>query len=129
MFALKKPLIIINIIAFILIVIIVAIVTLYKMTSPSEDNYLDERNTILKAEKELKIGGKLSLSANEQILNATLMSYKAKEIKDARSGDGFLLSSKNFVHIRHLLGDSDVYQMIKRMPKGVYEIYIIYKHI
>ncbi|XP_069132764.1 adenosine deaminase AGSA-like [Argopecten irradians] len=82
-------------------------------------SYLQQRQQILNAEANLRIGGSVSLNGREQQVNDILMDAKHKEINISRATNGpAFLPSVHFFQGKPLIEKSAVFQMIKAMPKG-----------
>lgn len=85
--------------------------------SLNTSEYLQQRSTILAQEQTDILGQDQVLSEAEREVNKLLMAAK-----DAEMDEGFhtlnFLPSKNFMTIIQQMEQSDVYKIIKRMPKG-----------
>ncbi|OWF35381.1 adenosine deaminase AGSA-like [Mizuhopecten yessoensis] len=81
--------------------------------------YLQQRAQIVNGEANLRVGGSIQLSAREQQVNRLLMVAKGKEINSSRTTNGpSFLPSIHFFHGKDLIEESEVFQIIKTMPKG-----------
>ncbi|OWF44959.1 adenosine deaminase CECR1-like [Mizuhopecten yessoensis] len=82
-------------------------------------SYLQQRAQIVNGEANMKVGGSIQLSAREQQVNRILMAAKTKEINSSRTVNGPLfLPSIHFFHGKGLIEKSEVFRIIKAMPKG-----------
>ena len=80
--------------------------------------YMENRRAIIQEELQLRIGGDIKLSAEEEKANIIFMTWKKNEIEKARTETGSFLPSQNFLVAKDLITNSKVYQSIKLMPKG-----------
>ena len=81
-------------------------------------DFLSKRTKILEVEEVMKIGGKLDLSPAEQKVNDTLMATKVKEIMKARLQNDSVPPGQHFFKAKTAIDRSEVFQFIKRVPKG-----------
>lgn len=83
------------------------------------NSYIKARNDILLEEQNMRIGHDVVLNANEQKVNAILMKYKQLEVNRSRVHNGEPFPpSVNFLVGKPLVEKSQVFQIIKSMPKG-----------
>jgi len=66
----------------------------------------------------MRIGGKMRLSDAELRVNDTLMKLKAKELDVARTTTTNFPPAVHFFRAKSLIDKSEVFNMIKNMPKG-----------
>ena len=84
------------------------------------ENYMQQRNNLLQRRRKLATGGKVTLSEKERIVNQFLMDLKLEELYHYKSNN----AGQHFPPANHFLkakGDiekSDVFKIIKKMPKG-----------
>lgn len=76
------------------------------------------RNNLLKQEADNTLGGKIILNEEEQKANSILMKMKEKEMKKAFNNPNNFNLSRHYFHHRDQIEESEVYQIIQRMPKG-----------
>lgn len=82
------------------------------------DDYLNKRQKLLTAEQQQRVGGELVLSKAEQIVNERLSKMKQSEIDNAHYHGKPFGPQINFLKSKSLYEQSDVFKMIKSMPKG-----------
>ena len=83
------------------------------------DSYLRARNDILLEERNQRIGHDVILNQNEERVNGILMKFKELEINRSRTtNDEPFPPSVNFLVGKPLVEKSQVFQIIKSMPKG-----------
>ncbi|XP_064634282.1 adenosine deaminase 2-like isoform X2 [Lineus longissimus] len=82
-----------------------------------KDDYLRQRTDLIIEEISMKIGSDLRLSSAEEKINEMLMQYKSNEISSAMTTNLFP-PAMHFFHAKGLIENSQVYRMIKSMPKG-----------
>ena len=80
--------------------------------------FIKARNAIIQAEKAAKTGGRSVLSPKEVAVNDLLMKFKAAEIAEARKNIEGYPPAMHFFHSRDVIEKSQVFLLIKRMPKG-----------
>ncbi|KAM9683505.1 adenosine deaminase 2 isoform 3-T4 [Dama dama] len=83
-------------------------------TSMSGD---DMRNQLLTREKMMRIGGQLVLTQEEELANQRLKALKEAEMHKALS-KGSILPSMHFFQAKNLIEKSEVFNILKKMPKG-----------
>ncbi|KAK3102124.1 hypothetical protein FSP39_009001 [Pinctada imbricata] len=86
--------------------------------SVSRDTYLRQREALLQADENMRIGNKIVLDENERRANTILMHYKTLEINKSRASDTPFPPSIHFFQAKPLIEKSKVFQIIKKMPKG-----------
>ncbi|XP_044007600.1 adenosine deaminase 2-like [Aphidius gifuensis] len=82
------------------------------------DNYWNNRAAILHEEEVLSLGGNLTFLPGERSANNILMTLKKKEIDEGFVKPSKFLASNNFIKAKNEIEKSDVFKIIKRMPKG-----------
>ncbi|XP_037798810.1 adenosine deaminase 2-like isoform X2 [Penaeus monodon] len=82
------------------------------------DTYWGERERILAQEQVAILGQDQVLTAEEQVVNSLLMKAKMLEM-DAGFESLNYLPAKNFLAVREQIEASDVFQIVRMMPKGV----------
>ena len=87
-----------------------------------KDEYLKLRNNVLRKEYQMRIGGKVRLSDAELRVNDTLMKLKAKELDVARTNTTNFPPAVHFFRAKPLIDKSEVFNMIRNMPKGTWYI-------
>lgn len=78
----------------------------------------NKRNSILRHEALLALGGNSTLTDKENAVNNCLMQYKFKEIDYAFDNPQYFNFSHHYFSYKEKVRDSKVYQIIKDMPKG-----------
>lgn len=65
------------------------------------------------------LGGSFTLDTRETLVNDILMSFKGREYAEglANNGDWFA-ATKHIFHALDMIEGSNVFQLIRRMPKG-----------
>jgi len=86
----------------------------------NKDEYLRLRNEVLDKEYQMRIGGKITLSDAEHMVNDRLMKLKAKEMDVARMNATNFPPAVHFYRAKELIDKSEVFKMIRNMPKGKY---------
>ena len=84
----------------------------------NNDSYLEQRNNILTAESKESVGGGITLAPLEAQVNSRLLKLKQAEIDKAHYNKTVLPPQINFLLAAPLYESSEVFQMIKQMPKG-----------
>ncbi|XP_048728316.2 adenosine deaminase 2-like [Ostrea edulis] len=84
-----------------------------------KNTYIRARNEMIFAESNMRIGHDIVLNNQEQKVNQKLMKYKQLEINESRVQNGKPFPpSVSFLTGKPLVEKSQVFQMIKLMPKG-----------
>ncbi|XP_078033658.1 adenosine deaminase [Augochlora pura] len=81
-------------------------------------NYKTLREQILRHEQRFMLGANLTLNDLEQTANEILMKEKFKEIEAGFKDPKKFLPSRNFMTAKKDIDKSEVYQFIRKMPKG-----------
>ena len=84
----------------------------------SVQSYLKERQQLIQLDTTHRVGQGIILSPLEEKANEVLMKWKHTEIKDAYVHDT-LLPAQKFVSVKSKIEDSQVFKIIKKMPKGM----------
>jgi len=84
----------------------------------NKDEYLTLRNSMLHKEYQMRTGGTMKLSDDELRVNATLMKFKANELEAARNNVTNFPPAVHFFRAKALIDKSDVFRIIRNMPKG-----------
>lgn len=79
--------------------------------------YMTSRDELLAKERGQRVGGRLVLSEKEQKVNLMLMAMKDEEYEAGLSGEPFP-PAMHFMLAKHLIDKSEVFDVIKMMPKG-----------
>ncbi|XP_047472163.1 LOW QUALITY PROTEIN: adenosine deaminase 2-like [Penaeus chinensis] len=82
------------------------------------ETYWGERERILAQEQVAILGQDQVLTAEEQVVNSLLMKAKMLEMDTGFESLNFL-PAQNFLAVREQIEASDVFQMVRMMPKGV----------
>ncbi|XP_045490443.1 adenosine deaminase 2-like [Pieris rapae] len=77
-----------------------------------------ERQNILDDEFEMQVGGRLRLTDDEVTANEILMHWKRLEISQAFNNPQNSNFSGHYFTYKHHIDKSNVYQIIRKMPKG-----------
>ncbi|XP_007935368.1 adenosine deaminase 2 [Orycteropus afer afer] len=77
----------------------------------------DERDELLKREAMVRLGGQLVLKKEEEDVNGKLMALKRAEIMEAMKTQKFP-PSMHFFQAKKLIEKSEVFHVLKKMPKG-----------
>ena len=88
------------------------------VSAEDKDVYLAKRRALLQEEWNMTTGGDVVLNEDELKANIVLMKWKAAELNEAMQPSGFFPPAHNFMTAKPNIEESDVYQFIKRMPKG-----------
>ena len=79
---------------------------------------IDEARTqLLMREKMMQLGGQLVLTEQEELANERLMALKKAEVAQAMKIQNFP-PSMHFFQAKNLIEKSDVFNILKKMPKG-----------
>jgi len=84
----------------------------------NKDEYLEMRQNLLDQERQMRVGGKVELSDSELHVNAILMKLKGKELEVARRNITCFPPALHFFRAKELIDDSEVFKIIRAMPKG-----------
>jgi len=96
------------------------------MFQMSKDEYLKLRNNMLHKEYQLRLGGNIKLSDAELHVNDRLMKQKTKELDVARTNTSDFPPAIHFFRAKALIDKSEVFSVIKNIPKGKRKSYIVY---
>ncbi|KAG8509057.1 Adenosine deaminase 2 [Galemys pyrenaicus] len=77
----------------------------------------EDRNQLLMREKMMQLGGKLVLRREEELANTKLMALKKAELMQAMKTQNFP-PSMHFFQAKSLIEKSEVFHILKKMPKG-----------
>jgi len=88
------------------------------MSQMSKDEYLRLRNNMIDKEDQMRIGGKMKFSDSERRVNDILMKLKAKELQIARENITNFPPAVHFFRAKALIDKSEVFRMIRNLPKG-----------
>ncbi|XP_059161998.1 adenosine deaminase AGSA-like [Physella acuta] len=86
--------------------------------SLTSSEYLQLREEILLKEKQRMLGGQITLTPDEQLVNQILMKEKTQQIEDSRYKNVPFLAAQNFLDVKERIENTEVYNIIHRMPKG-----------
>lgn len=79
---------------------------------------MKQRQLMLAKEQQKVVGGDIVLTATEEQVNESLMKHKQLEIDLAHYYKTVLAPQVNFLKAAPLYENSDVFRLIKQMPKG-----------
>ncbi|KAK0049800.1 adenosine deaminase 2 [Biomphalaria pfeifferi] len=80
--------------------------------------YKEARQAFIDEEKAMRVGAKLVLNANEQLVNTFLMNLKNETIQQSIWTNTPYPPSVSFFKSKPWIDNSTIFQVIKRMPKG-----------
>ncbi|CAL1540502.1 unnamed protein product [Lymnaea stagnalis] len=86
--------------------------------SQSRSQHLDKRAKVIAEEVQMRIGGKLTLTAEEARLNKFIMSEKHRMIDGSRLNRTDYLSAFSFFKSKSFVETTPIFKIIKKMPKG-----------
>ncbi|KAF2898264.1 hypothetical protein ILUMI_07905 [Ignelater luminosus] len=81
-------------------------------------DYLAARNEILRAEKSIAIGGKLSLTEKEKEANKILLQVKQKELQGVHDDITKFPPARHFFHMKNDIEKSKIFSILQKLPKG-----------
>nr|XP_034827618.1 adenosine deaminase 2-like [Maniola hyperantus] len=81
-------------------------------------DYNVERANLLAEEFDLQVGGNLRLTDEENRANEILMRFKNEEVDESFHNPKHFNFSRHYFAYKNDIGNSKVYQMMRRMPKG-----------
>ncbi|XP_034951981.1 adenosine deaminase AGSA-like [Chelonus insularis] len=82
------------------------------------NSYWEKRARLRREEEKSIIGANLSLNCEERLANYIFMAKKNNEINEAFTDPDKFLPSRNFLEARSSIEQSEVFKIIKKMPKG-----------
>ncbi|XP_044750740.1 adenosine deaminase 2-like [Coccinella septempunctata] len=85
--------------------------------STTED-YVSERNNILKKEENLFLGSSLQLDERESKLDSHILDLKSNELKLSYQNSQDFLPKKNFFESKKDIDNSKIFKILKKLPKG-----------
>jgi len=88
------------------------------MLQVNKEEYLRLRNNMIGEEYQMRLGGKLKLTDSERQVNDILMKLKTKELELARENITDFPPAVHFFRAKALIDKSEVFRMIRIMPKG-----------
>lgn len=94
--------------------LLLAVVMAFFCSAASKD---EARNQLLMREKMMRLGGRLVLGKQEELANARLMALKKAEMAQAMKTQKFP-PSMHFFQAKNLIEKSEVFHILKKMPKG-----------
>lgn len=80
--------------------------------------YWKTREKLLLKEKSSAMGGNLVLTANEIEANKIFLRLKKQELQEGHQNDSYFLSGRHFFKSKEEIINSEVYKIIRKMPKG-----------
>ncbi|BFZ04083.1 hypothetical protein BsWGS_07122 [Bradybaena similaris] len=86
--------------------------------APATSEYMQMRAQLISADSTRRIGGKLVLNAQEQIVNEIFMKEKRKLMDESRLNRTPYIPAQSFYISRPLMENSTLLNLIRRMPKG-----------
>ena len=84
-----------------------------------KSEYMKKRYEALGIEKRMKLGGNIKLNSEEKKANKILMNTKNKELTVARQLNDSIPPAQHFFQAKAAIDKSQVFKIIKRVPKGV----------
>jgi len=100
------------------VLVLMTLIHCVNMVQINKHEYLRLRNNMLHKEYQMRLGGKIKLSDAEQQVNSILMKLKAKELDIARRNVTEFPPAVHFFRAKALIDKSEVFSMIRNMPKG-----------
>lgn len=100
--------------------LIICAVLLTSVSGELKEDYLRRRETFMRQERMWGTGGTVKLTAKEHVVNKMLMEFKKEEIDCYRNdvtGQHFP-PANNFLTSRPKIESSEIYKIIRAMPKG-----------
>ena len=88
------------------------------------NDYMSNRKVLLEKDTVNRTGYRLVLSDNEKKANAILMAWKHKELSAAFKSAEFI-GAESFITAKSKIEQSQVYKIIKKMPKGSISLFAI----
>jgi len=85
----------------------------------TKDEYTEMRERLLGKEYQMRTGGTVNLSDAELRVNTILMDFKRKELEIARRNVTNFPPAVHFFRAKELIDDSEVFRIIRSMPKGM----------
>ena len=82
-------------------------------------DYMKDREKLLKLDSNYQIGHDVQLSEKEELVDQILIHFKRKELDYALLSDKSL-QEDSFVLVKDEIEKSEVFNIIKQMPKGMY---------
>ena len=92
--------------------------------SESVKDYMTNREELINKDTDHRTGQKLQLSAVEEKANSILMGWKRNELDAAYKTEADI-SSESFITAKTKIEKSNVFKIIRKMPKGWYVLLII----
>ncbi|XP_046383726.1 adenosine deaminase 2-like isoform X1 [Ischnura elegans] len=86
--------------------------------SEASPSYWADRAKFLADEASKAVGSRISLTADEEVVNGLLMAAKRREISAGLSDASTFLPAKHFFEAKKDIEKSDVFRFIKDLPKG-----------
>lgn len=84
----------------------------------NEDEFLQKRYLMKKTEKTRSVGGNIKLTSKEIETNAVILSAKKRELEKAYKNESEFLPSQHFFQAKNKIQQSEVFEIIKKLPKG-----------
>ena len=110
-----------------LALVLLALIYYVNMFPMNKGDYLTLRNNMLDMEFQMRIGGRVKLSDAELRVNNMLMKLKAKELDVARQNTTNFPPAMHFFRAKPMIDKSEVFNMIRNMPKGKHmHMHLIY---
>ncbi|VVD00795.1 unnamed protein product [Leptidea sinapis] len=98
--------------------IVVSICVTQVLTDKSFSKLISERETLLKNELKMMLGSDLVLSDSEQQANDVIMKLKRRELDYGFRNPQYFNFSKHFFEYKDDIKRSELFQIVKAMPKG-----------
>lgn len=110
---------------FVIFSSVLLVVSLFAPSSLSVDvnEFLAQRERFLADESARILGGGITLSSNEELVNTMLMTAKTFEYDQSFSSLNFTPATHFFLSKPAML-ESEVFQFIRQMPKGKYTLHV-----
>ena len=102
------------------VTLLVCILLISAVYGTTKTDYLAQRQDFINAERHQGLGGDVKFTPKEAAVNTKLVQLKSDEIKKYRDqGNGeYFPPVNNFMKSRSNISQSEVYQIIRAMPKG-----------
>lgn len=99
-------------------ILVVIVIFQTTFSFPTVEDYLTVRNKLQVKESMRFLGANLVLTGREQFVNNMLMAVKQREFQQSADNLHFI-PAMHFFHSKPLMLESQVFQFIRQMPKGV----------
>ncbi|XP_050510313.1 LOW QUALITY PROTEIN: adenosine deaminase 2-like [Diabrotica virgifera virgifera] len=82
------------------------------------DDYIQKRQAILHAEKNMFIGSQIKLTDREKEVNDIVLKVKKSELHEGYKNVSSFLAAQHFFDARKKIEQSEMFSIIKKIPKG-----------